>query len=85
MITNVLPLSETSVSLKWEVKAKKSEQLILTRYVVQISEDNFQFDVREWPGKYSSVNKQFKDFLIKNITFLFKIKAQYHEFVSGKY
>jgi len=57
MITNVLPLSETSVSLKWEVKAKKSEQLILTRYVVQISEDNFQFDVREWPGKYSSVNK----------------------------
>jgi hypothetical protein len=57
MITNVLPLSETSVSLKWEVQAKKSEQLILTRYVVQISEDNFQFDVREWPGKYSSLNK----------------------------
>lgn len=53
IITNVVQLSETSVSIKWEIKPKGIDQLVLTRYVIQISEDNFKFDVREWPGNFS--------------------------------
>ena len=57
VITNVLQLSETSVSLKWDIQSKSSDPLLLTRYVIQISEDNFKFDAREWPGniKFSIV------------------------------
>ena len=38
------------MSIKWDVQSKSENTLVLTRYVIQISEDNFKFDVREWPG-----------------------------------
>jgi len=41
-------LSENSVKIKWLVPDRG--KFLLIRYRIQLSVDNFVFDIREWPG-----------------------------------
>jgi hypothetical protein len=50
IIKSVQQLTENSVEIKWSVpQIRISERNLLTRYRIQISADNFTYDIREWP------------------------------------
>jgi hypothetical protein len=47
-------LTENSVEIAWSIpQAGIGEKIDLSRFRVQISSDNFTFDIREWPGKHT--------------------------------
>jgi hypothetical protein len=70
IIKSVQQLTENSVEIKWSVpQIRTSERYLLTRYRVQISSDNFTYDIREWPCKYSFLKQILYDFLFYFETF----------------
>ena len=54
VIYSVVQLSETSVEIKWRVAttvaAAAAAASQLRRFRIQVSEDEFVNDIREWPG-----------------------------------
>ena len=51
-MTSVEQINENSVNIKWNVKSKNLFKLQLARFRIQLSEDDFKFDIREWPGLF---------------------------------